>query len=79
MRISFVYDLMKQFLKFLTKVKSFWKLYQDYEYDGETIEFIIDTYEKLLCERTKTMSKPTYRLEGILNEIDRWYEERMNE
>lgn len=62
---------MKKFLKFLTKIKSFWKLYQNYEYDGETVEFIIDTYEKLLCNRTKTMSKPTYYLEDILSEIDK--------
>ena len=67
---------MTQFLTFLTKLKSFWKLYKDYGYDGEAIEFIIDTYEKLLCERTKTMSKPTYYLEDVLAEIDRWYEER---
>lgn len=67
---------MNQFLNFLTKLKSFWKLYKDYGYDGEAIEFIIDTYEKLLCERTKTMSKPTCYLKDILAEIDRWYEER---
>lgn len=67
---------MNQFLKFLEKIKSFWRLYANYGYDGETIEFIIDTYEKLLCERTKTMSKPTYYLEDILREIDKWYEER---
>lgn len=66
---------MKLLLDFFTKIKSFWKLYKDYEYDGETIAFIIDTYEKLLCERTKTMSKPTYYLEDILAEIDKWYEE----
>lgn len=67
---------MTQFLNFLTKLKSFWKLYKDYGYDGENMEFIIDTYEKLLCERTKTMSKPTYCLEDILAEIDKWYAER---
>lgn len=66
---------MNQLLNFLKKIKSFWKLYVDYGYDGETIEFIIDTYEKLLCERTKTMSKPIYCLEDILREIDRWYED----
>lgn len=67
---------MRQFWDFLTKIRSFWKLYKDYGYDGETIEFIIDTYEKLLCERTKTMSKPTYYLKDILAEIDKWYAER---
>jgi hypothetical protein len=48
-------------------------LYSDYEYDGETIEFILETYEKVLCNRTRTMSKPTYYLHDILNEIDRYY------
>lgn len=67
---------MKQMLHFLAKLKSFWEFYKNYGYDGETIEFIVDTYEKLLCERTKTMSKPTYQLEDILREIDRWYDER---
>ena len=75
MFIVYAWDLMKQFLKFLTKIKSFWKFYQNYEYDGETVEFTIDTYEKLLCERTKTMSKPTYYLKDILAEIDKWYYE----
>lgn len=70
---------MKQFLNFLKKIKSFWKLYADYGYDGETIEFIIDTYEKLLCERTKTMSKPTYCIEDVLRELDNWYNDRMEE
>ncbi len=66
---------MKQFLKFLTKIKSFWKFYQDYGYDGEDVEFIIDNYERVLCNRTKTMSKPTYYLEDVLREIDNWYYE----
>ena len=66
---------MKQFLKFLTKIKSFWKFYQNYGYDGEDVEFIIDNYERVLCNRTKTMSKPTYYLEDVLRELDNWYEE----
>ena len=70
---------MKKFLKFLTKIKSFWKFYQNYEYGGEDVEFIIDNYEGVLCNRTKTMSKPTYYLEDVLREIDNWYEDRMEE
>lgn len=66
---------MAQFLNFLTKIKSFWKLYKDYEYDGETIGFIIETYQDVLQSRTETMSKPTYFIKDILSEIDRWYEE----
>lgn len=70
---------MKQFLKFLTKIKSFWKFYQNYGYDGETVEFIIDNYESVLCNRTKTMSKPTYYFEDVLRELDNWYEYRTEE
>lgn len=66
---------MKQFLNFLKKIKSFWKLYADYGYDGEAIEFIIETYQDVLQSRTETMSKPTYYIKDILSEIDRWYEE----
>lgn len=70
---------MKQFLKFLTKLKSYWKLYQNYGYEGETVEFIINNYERVLCNRTKTMSKPTYYLEDVLRKIDNWYEDMMRE
>lgn len=66
---------MEQFLNFLKKIKSFWKLYEDYGYDGETVEFIIETYQDILQSRTETMSKPTYYINDILSEIDRWYEE----
>lgn len=66
---------MTQLLNFLKKIKSFWKLYVDYGYDGETIEFIIETYQDILQSRTETMSKPTYYIKDILSEIDRWYEE----
>lgn len=65
---------MKQFLKFLTKIKSFWKFYQNYEYDGETVKFIIDNYQKVLCNRTKIMSKPTYYASDVITQIDNWYE-----
>lgn len=66
---------MKQFLKFLTKIKSFWKFYQNYEYDGEMVEFIIDNYQKVLCNRTKLMSKPTYYANDVIAQIDNWYDE----
>lgn len=66
---------MKQFLKFLIKLKSFWKFYHNYEYDGEDVEFIIDNYQKVLCNRTKLMSKPTYYASDVIAQIDNWYEE----
>ena len=66
---------MKQFLKFLTKIKSFWKLYRNYGYDGETVEFIIGNYQKILCKRTKLMSKSTYYAKNVIKQIDEWYYE----
>lgn len=67
---------MKQFLKFLTKIKSFWKLYQNYGYDGEDIEFIIENYQDVLQNRTKLMSKPTYYANDVIKQIDEWYYEK---
>lgn len=79
MFIKDILEPIKQALTFLAKIPSFWKFYQNYGYDGEDVEFIIDNYERVLCNRTKTMSKPTYYLEDVLNEIDKWYIERMGE
>lgn len=64
---------MKQFLKFLTKLKSFWKFYQNYEYDGGTAEFIVENYQYVLQNRTKLMSKPTYYSSEVIKQIDEWY------
>lgn len=66
---------MKKFLKFLTKLKGFWKIYSGYGYDGETVEFIIENYTKVLCNRTKLMSKPTYCAGDVITQIDNWFEE----
>lgn len=65
---------MKQFLKFLTKLKGFWKIYSGYGYDGETVEFIIENYTKVLCNRTRLMSKPTYYARDVIAQIDDWFE-----
>lgn len=64
---------MKQFLKFLTKLKGFWKIYNGYGYDGETVEFIIENYTEVLKNRTLTMSKPTYYAEDVIKKIDEYY------
>lgn len=66
---------MKQFLTFLTKLKSFWKFYRNYEYDGETAEFIVENYQDVLQNRTKLMSYPTYYAKDVIEQIDKWYEE----
>lgn len=67
---------MKQFLTFLTKIKSFWKFYQNYGYDGEDIGFIIENYQDVLQSRTKGMSKPTYYANDVTKQIDEWYYEK---
>lgn len=64
-----------EFAKFICSLTTFWRFYRDYGYDGKTAEFIIDNYEKVLCNRTKTMSKPTYYLGDVLRELDNWYQE----
>lgn len=61
---------MNQFLNFLTKLKSFWKLYKHYGYDGENMEGIIDTYKKQLCDQT------TKFLQDIIQEISEWRKEQ---
>lgn len=66
---------MKQFIKFLTKLKGFWKIYSGYGYDGETVEFIIENYTKVLCNRTKIMSNPIYYARDVIAQIDNWFEE----
>lgn len=66
---------MKMLFRFIKNIKSFWKFYKDYEYNGEDCEFIIENYQEVLCSRTNTMSKPTYRASAIIAEIDEWYNE----
>lgn len=64
---------MKQFLKFLTKLRGFWKIYRGYGYDGEMVEFIIENYTEVLENRTHTMSKPTYHAKDVISELDNYY------
>lgn len=68
---------MKQLFKFITKLKTFWKLYSDYGYCGDTIRFIIENYEQVLQNRTKLMSKPTHHFENVISQLDEWYENKM--
>ena len=72
-RIYLFCEWMKRFFRFLKSIKSFYKFYSDYEYDGETCRFIIEQYTQVLCNRTKTMSKPTYYASGVINSLDEWY------
>lgn len=66
---------MKTLIDFIKNLKSFYWFYKNYEYNGAECEFIIENYQKVLCSRTKTMSKPTYYADAIIDYIDEWYED----
>lgn len=57
---------MKTLIDFVKKLKTFYQFYRDYEYDGNDCRFIIENYQEVLCNRTKTMSKPTYYAKALL-------------
>ncbi len=57
---------MKTLINFVKKLKTFYQFYRDYEYDGNVCRFIIENYQEVLCNRTKTMSKPTYYAKVLL-------------
>ena len=66
---------MKTLIDFIKKLKSFYRFYKDYKYNGDECEFIIENYQEVLCSRTKTMSKPTYYANSVIGEMDKWYED----
>ena len=72
-RIYLFCEWVKRFCRFLKIVKSFYKFYSDYEYDGETCRFIIEQYTSVLCNRTRLMSKPTYYAGYVIQQLDDWY------
>lgn len=47
---------MKRLINFVKNLKTFYQFYRDYEYDGNDCRFIIENYQEVLCNRTKTMS-----------------------
>lgn len=67
--------MVKQIISFLKNIKSFYKFYVDYEYNGNDCRFIIENYQDVLSNRTQTMSKPTYYANAVIDELDKWYEE----
>lgn len=69
----------KELLLFVKYLPGYYKLHTNYGYEPDTYDFIIDNYEKVLCERTKVLSKPTYHWRIVVNEIDRYYEEMYEE
>ena len=74
-RLMFLKEDMKEFFTFIKWLPSYFKLHKNYGYEPDTYDFIIQNYEQVLCNRTKTMSKPTYHWRDVVYEIDRWYEE----
>ena len=60
---------------FIMWLPGYFKLHRDYGYVPEMYGDIIENYEKVLCNRTKTMSKPFYCWKDVIYELDRWYEE----
>lgn len=65
----------KSFFLFIKWLPRYFRLHRVYEYEPDVYCCIIENYEMVLCNRTKTMSKPTYHWRDVVAEIDRWYEE----
>ena len=74
-RLYLLKETIKELLLFIKYLPGYYKLHKDYLYKPDTYSFIIDNYEQVLCNTTKTMSKPTYHWRAVVNEIDRYYEE----
>lgn len=64
---------MKQLIKFILRLKSFWKLYKDYEYDGDTLRFVISQYRIVLLSRTIPICDITDCARDVINCIDKLY------
>lgn len=78
-RLQCLKQSLKELLLFLKWIPGYYKLHTDYGYEPGTYEFIIDNYEHVLCEVTKTMSKPTYCWRDVVREIDKYYERMYEE
>lgn len=66
---------MKTVIRFIKNLKSFYRFYKDYEYNGDACRVIIENYQEVLWSRTKTMIKPVYCANSVIAEMDRWYED----
>ena len=78
-RLYLLKESITELLLFIRYLPGYYKLHKDYGYTPDTYDFIIDNYEKVLCETTKTLSKPTYCWRTVVSEIDRYYEEMYKE
>ena len=75
LRLYFIKENIKELFYFIKWIPGYIKLHREYGYEPDVYSYIIENYEKVLCNRTKVMSKPTYHWRDVVNEIDRWYEE----
>ena len=73
-KLYFLKEDIKNFFLFIKWLPYYFKLHNYYGYKPNTYDYIIQNYEKVLCERTYSMSKPTYHWQDVVGEIDRWYE-----
>ena len=78
-RLYLLKETISELLLFIRYLPGYYKLHKNYLYEPDTYDFIIDNYEKVLCNTTKTMSKPTYHWKSVVSEIDRYYEEMYKE
>lgn len=78
-RLLFFLEDMKQFFEFIKWIPGFYKLYLDYGYKPYVYSSIIENYEEVLVNRTKHLSKPTHHWKVVVDEIDQWYEERLED
>ena len=78
-RLYLFCEWIKKFCRFLKNIKSFYKFYSDYEYDGDMCNYIIEQYTQVLCNRTKVMSKPTYYAGHVIARLDEWYSDNKND
>lgn len=55
--------------RFVRRIPGYRKVDKYFGYDPEVYIVAVDNYEKLLCELTGTLSKPTYDYNVVLDEI----------
>ena len=71
----FLKESIKDLFVFIKWLPAYRRLHKEYGYRPDTYDYIIQNYQNVLCERTRTMSKPTYYWQDVVSEIDKWYEE----
>ena len=74
-RLYFLKEDIKLLFYFIKWLPWYFKLHRNYGYNPDIYSYIIENYEQVLCNRTRTMSKPTYHWRDVIYEIDIWYEE----